>query len=460
VRTSWPPGPDLWLRRSFEWKPSDGPLRLFVNHDDSMEIWINGEPAATGPTWSGGRYREYPIARSGRRALKPGTNVIAAKVHDIGGGRSFDARFDVPEDVLLLSAHWTRSAPGPDVPFVRRWQMAGPFGDEDHQLLLRREVPETDDSAEVLGKRWREQRSLTSRFDPGAALGAEPGDVCAVATWFHADAALEGYLWLGASGGARAWLDGGPLALHHEHRFAEPDRLRVPFAVKPGAHRLVLLVESGEEDASLYVRAAAKDGAPLAGLRWSLDAKDGDRVAAGVAQPAGRTPAELFDVLPSLPSSAWPLVRREHIERLAVWPGAEEWPRWVERVGRKDPDPAPPTGGRGMLVVRPPLNGEPVWVAVRLELPPGTREVGVRLALGAEPEVGARVRVSLWGGGATHPLVERELSQPGSPGKGRWDDLVGDPGPLAGGEALLLVELAVLAGLPPALLYLDQIQVR
>ena len=89
VRTTWDT-PDIWIRRTVELPPTLAErLFLRVHHDDDVEIYINGTPAAaaTGYTTT---YEYLPISGEGRNALRPGDNCIAAHCRQTKGGQYID----------------------------------------------------------------------------------------------------------------------------------------------------------------------------------------------------------------------------------------------------------------------------------------------------------------------------------------------------------------------------------
>jgi hypothetical protein len=89
VRTVWNTS-DIWLRR--EITLPDGPfthLFLQLHHDDDVEIYLNGVPAASLAGYSTS-YQEVPISEEARRTLKAGTNVLAVHCRQTGGGQYID----------------------------------------------------------------------------------------------------------------------------------------------------------------------------------------------------------------------------------------------------------------------------------------------------------------------------------------------------------------------------------
>jgi len=89
VRTEWKSS-DLWVRREFEMpsvKLSD--LKLWVHHDEDVEIYIDGTLAASAPGYTTA-YEELPIRPAALAALKPGRHLLAAHCHQTSGGQYLD----------------------------------------------------------------------------------------------------------------------------------------------------------------------------------------------------------------------------------------------------------------------------------------------------------------------------------------------------------------------------------
>ncbi len=89
VRTVWNT-PEIWLRREIT-LPGRLPeeLRFSVHHDEDVRIYVNGVLAAeaTGYTTD---YDELPLTPEGRRALRPGRNLVAVHCKQTGGGQYID----------------------------------------------------------------------------------------------------------------------------------------------------------------------------------------------------------------------------------------------------------------------------------------------------------------------------------------------------------------------------------
>lgn len=97
VRTSWS-GPEIWLRRTFEWtEPVPVEVRLLVHHDEDVEIWINGVPAAEGRGYTTD-YVTWPIHPEALATLHAGRNVLAVHCRQSRGGQYIDVALWIPDD--------------------------------------------------------------------------------------------------------------------------------------------------------------------------------------------------------------------------------------------------------------------------------------------------------------------------------------------------------------------------
>lgn len=90
VRTEWRSN-EIWLRRTFELaKVPDGEICLSIHHDEDVEVYLNGRPAATAAGYTTA-YEELPISAEARSSLKPGKNLIAIRCRQTTGGQYIDA---------------------------------------------------------------------------------------------------------------------------------------------------------------------------------------------------------------------------------------------------------------------------------------------------------------------------------------------------------------------------------
>ncbi|UYQ91745.1 DUF4965 domain-containing protein [Chitinophaga horti] len=86
AKTYWKSN-DLWLRRSFNVSElPKGKLFLKLNHDDNVEVYLNGEQVYAHKGWNN-KYQYFPITTQ----LKKGANVLAVHVANTAGGQWLDA---------------------------------------------------------------------------------------------------------------------------------------------------------------------------------------------------------------------------------------------------------------------------------------------------------------------------------------------------------------------------------
>jgi hypothetical protein len=90
VRTTWNTG-DIWLRREVT-MPAEpySNLEFYVYHDEDIEIYVNGEPAASEDGFTTG-YVPLEISATAKAMLRPGARVLlAVHCHQTGGGQNVD----------------------------------------------------------------------------------------------------------------------------------------------------------------------------------------------------------------------------------------------------------------------------------------------------------------------------------------------------------------------------------
>ncbi|WP_207532103.1 glutaminase family protein [Desertivirga arenae] len=86
VKTPWKTN-DIWVRRSFDLnKISEKAVYLKLNHDDNIEVYINGKPAYSKAGWT----ENYAYIPVNKKLLKTGRNIIAVHVANTAGGRWLD----------------------------------------------------------------------------------------------------------------------------------------------------------------------------------------------------------------------------------------------------------------------------------------------------------------------------------------------------------------------------------
>jgi glutaminase A-like protein/uncharacterized protein DUF5127/uncharacterized protein DUF4964 len=90
VRTTWNSG-DIWIRREVT-LPAQAysHLQFYSYHDEDIEIYVNGEPAASDSGFTTG-YVPLEISGPAKALLKPGAKVVlAAHCHQTTGGQGVD----------------------------------------------------------------------------------------------------------------------------------------------------------------------------------------------------------------------------------------------------------------------------------------------------------------------------------------------------------------------------------
>jgi hypothetical protein len=90
VRTVWNTD-DIWLRREITMPDGNYPnLQFYVDHDEDVEIYVNGVLAATEGGFNG-NYDTMGIRTTARAFLKPGATVtLAVHCHQTAGGQNID----------------------------------------------------------------------------------------------------------------------------------------------------------------------------------------------------------------------------------------------------------------------------------------------------------------------------------------------------------------------------------
>jgi hypothetical protein len=90
VRTTWNTD-DIWLRREITLPDGNYPnLQFYVDHDEDVEIYVNGTLAATENGFNTG-YDALGIRATARALLKPGATVtLAVHCHQTAGGQNID----------------------------------------------------------------------------------------------------------------------------------------------------------------------------------------------------------------------------------------------------------------------------------------------------------------------------------------------------------------------------------
>ncbi len=89
ARTSWK-SRHLYIRREFEIRDMNyGDLFLKLNHDDNVEVYLNGERIYDHVGWTN-KYVNLPLNDQLKRHLKKGKNLLAVHVENTAGGQWLD----------------------------------------------------------------------------------------------------------------------------------------------------------------------------------------------------------------------------------------------------------------------------------------------------------------------------------------------------------------------------------
>jgi hypothetical protein len=81
---------DIWVRRSLILN-STGFKKLFLKlqHDDNIEVYLNGESIYEAKGWTG-KYIYLPISDEIKQKIKKGKNILAVHVENTAGGAKLD----------------------------------------------------------------------------------------------------------------------------------------------------------------------------------------------------------------------------------------------------------------------------------------------------------------------------------------------------------------------------------
>ncbi|MBO9675220.1 MAG: DUF4965 domain-containing protein [Sphingobacteriaceae bacterium] len=90
VKTLWKSN-DIWVRRTFnvDNPASINELFLKINHDDNIEVYLNGKKIYTKEGWTND-FKYIALSKSDKSALKAGSNVMAIHLKNTAGGRFLD----------------------------------------------------------------------------------------------------------------------------------------------------------------------------------------------------------------------------------------------------------------------------------------------------------------------------------------------------------------------------------
>ncbi len=172
--------------------------------------------------------------------------------------------------------------PGDDVPFLRAWNIAGPFPWKPGDVFEKQFVNEpsidlnatyTVGDATVV---WRAHDAPSGSADVNLmGLFGETSDATAFAhTSFEVAEAADALLWLGSDDGIRAWLNGEEVHANAMDRGLLPDQDRVPIHLREGRNELLLQITQHLGGWAFCARISNLDNSPLA---LTIDSARDDR---------------------------------------------------------------------------------------------------------------------------------------------------------------------------------------
>ncbi|TDQ06355.1 glutaminase family protein [Pedobacter metabolipauper] len=107
AKTEWK-SKNLWVRRTFELtNPDLKDLSLKLNHDDNVEVYINGSLIYKHVGWTNNKFTYVPVKEVLLKSLKKGKNVLAIHIANTAGGAWLDAglvsKAPVADPVMLAT---------------------------------------------------------------------------------------------------------------------------------------------------------------------------------------------------------------------------------------------------------------------------------------------------------------------------------------------------------------------
>lgn len=212
----------------------------------------------------------------------------------------------------------------PSLGFIDRWAILGAFDNEAGKGFLTAFPPEKkidfDHAVDgpLVPLRWRELPRTTDlgTVPLGSTIWPSEASVAYLATWVHADAAVDARLRITTGDATRAWLNGGLVLSEERIDAGDLDNLVVPIRLQPGWNQL--LIKSAQKSGGWWVQARLtdRDGVPLAGLSYSAQPQPFQPQADSLQ--VIETPPELAAVMPlnrrALLAGRW-AARDGHVRR-------------------------------------------------------------------------------------------------------------------------------------------------
>ncbi len=453
-RTLWNTD-DVWIRREFECDDPEA-FRLYAVHDDSAELYVNGELAASSDVWSP-KVKEYEVSEAARATLKEGTNLLAAHAKNDAGARTLDVwtrdfgrrAAHAGETLVEEPPGWYRAKPTPDAPFVGRWLVLGPIDDKKHALFHTSYLPAEETAPEAgqrhRGQAWRAARTRGGFLDFHEHLKPKDDALYYAFTRLEASEDTETVLWIGSDDGVRVYYDGELVLSHHAHQGAKPDELPLYLRLTEGTHRLLLMVENASGGCGLYARLTDLDRSPARTVRPVLSEVEMDLPAVALAHPGLFTFADLLALLPTDTTRRLAFTKEDVLDEVCVTGAAPGYPSWLAGSAPKNKDApayAPSPGAKGLLALWPAEVGEPAKLIWKARVPTGEPELVARAsaeALSAPGETRVSLRAWVYDGDLRR-VGETELVSEARPSKKGWVSFASDLSAYAGSEVLIILE--------------------
>jgi hypothetical protein len=106
AKTAWT-SKNLWVRRSFDLQdPMLKDLALKLNHDDNIEVYLNGSLIYSHVGWTDNKFVYIPIESNVLKGLKKENNVLAIHIANTAGGAWLDAGLvakTIPSNPIALA---------------------------------------------------------------------------------------------------------------------------------------------------------------------------------------------------------------------------------------------------------------------------------------------------------------------------------------------------------------------
>lgn len=198
----------------------------------------------------------------------------------------FAAASTPEEDPLVASPATTVNEPAsideqlskPATPFVRAWQLIGPFrcgAGEGHDRIFPVETERVDLTRTYEGKdgkklSWKFHRSETDRIELGGLYGGVPGAAYGVC-WIHSEKARKIMLVVGSDDGIKVWMNRRQVLDRKVNRPASPGQDQEQIDLQAGWNELLVKVDNFATSWAFYIELRDRGtNQPARGLKFSV----------------------------------------------------------------------------------------------------------------------------------------------------------------------------------------------